>query len=140
MNVFGGTTAHILDVDYLGTADQEAFGLKPSANKDWFTGVNSGVSSEVALRQGNSFLDHVQARVDDLFIDTIDHFIIDSGPVRRFNGVIAHEKTLMGNMNGQWHVFAKVDIAYGAEDAIDAWDAAECTEWFPRKGVNLVKC
>lgn len=129
MNVFGATTAHILDIDYLSERNREFFDFKPSLN-GWHTSVNTWVSSAGALREADSFLKHVEAQVKELFPSMVDRFTVETGSVRRSNGVVCHEQMLMGCINGQWEVFAKVDIAYGPEDAIDAWGMAEEREWF----------
>lgn len=129
MNVFGATTSHILDVDYLSRANRKHFDLRPSLN-GWYTGVDSWVSSASALKQAGIFLRHVEAQIKDLYIGTVEEFSVESGNTRRVKGVLCHEKMLMGRIRDQWEVFAKVDIAYGPENAIDEWDSAERAEWF----------
>lgn len=129
MNVYGATTHHILDIDYLSVDNRKFFGFKPSIN-GWHTSVNMWESSTAALGEANRFLARVEAQINELF-PFIEGMKVETGKVHRLAGVVVHERLLMWRSpNGLWEVFAKCTVAYGPECAIDAWDRAEEQQWF----------
>lgn len=129
MNVFGATTMHILHNSYLEDSTLSALDMCPSIN-GWYTTVSNWVSGSAALKQAASFLDTVERELKGTFGDIPEEFRVVTGAVRRFNGVLCFEKTLLVRVKTNWETVAKVDIAYGPEGAVDAWDAAERKEWF----------
>lgn len=128
MRIIGVTTMHIFAVEYIGARGRLMYNLKPSRN-GWQSSVTMWTGKESAIEQSMTFLRLVKARGESLYPE-FDDWTIENGPMRcMLAGVIYTEKMLFGRFNGMWQVFAKVEIAYGPESSMRAWEANEKREW-----------
>lgn len=129
MNIYGGTTMHVMDKKYITPDYYRIFRLKAGAHQ-WHTSVDAWISEAAAMRQTNTFLgavkDHVEATYTRAENVRIKYGEVWSG---MFDKIVVSEIMLVGEINGWPEVIAKVTMTSGTLEDVRHWNILEKRQW-----------
>lgn len=129
MNIYGGTTMHVLDKKYITPEYYRIFRLQAGAHQ-WHTSVEAWKDEAAAMRQTNTFLTHIRDHVLATYalIEDVRIKVGDRSP-GMYGKVMVSEFILVGKINGWNEVIAKVCVSAGGLEDVRHWNVLERQQW-----------
>lgn len=128
MQIYGGTSMHLFEPEFMDPAQRDSYRLTSSKN-GWISAVRYWNTGGRAVEWGNEFINSVKWQQEENYPE--HEFIVIQGPAREaMCGVMYYDLMLIAKRDVEILTFAKVDVSYGPEDSMTAWDRFEREQWF----------